>query len=169
MWKLGEACKHDQRHSAFLIDSMSSSRAIENLIAKYAELVDQGNFAGVGDLLSDATFIGSKAPVRGSVAIEQMLRDTVITYEDGTPRTKHVTTNTIIDVDEERQRAEARSYLMVLQAVPGLTLQLIVAGRYHDSFKRNNGRWGFAERRITIDLVGDVSHHLRRTAPEQST
>ena len=37
-------------------------RAIENLIATYAELVDGGDFAGVGNLLADATF--TAAPVR---------------------------------------------------------------------------------------------------------
>jgi hypothetical protein len=37
----------------------SSYRAIENLIATYAELVDDGDFAGVGILLADATFTGA--------------------------------------------------------------------------------------------------------------
>jgi hypothetical protein len=36
-------------------DRKSSHRAIENLIATYAELVDDGNFAAVGLLLADAT------------------------------------------------------------------------------------------------------------------
>jgi hypothetical protein len=43
-------------------DSASSYRAIENLIASYAQLVDDGDFAGVGMLLADATFIGAAAP-----------------------------------------------------------------------------------------------------------
>jgi len=33
-----------------------SCRAIENLIATYAELVDDGDFAGLGALLADTTF-----------------------------------------------------------------------------------------------------------------
>ena len=79
---------------------MSSHRAIENLIAMYAELVDDGDFAGIGILLGDATFTGGAGSVSGRVAIEKMLRDSLIVYDDGTPRTKHVTTNVIIDVDE---------------------------------------------------------------------
>jgi len=39
--------------------------------------------------------------VTGRDAIEKMLRDNVIVYADGTPRTKHVTTNLAIEVDEE--------------------------------------------------------------------
>ena len=38
-----------------------------------------------------------------------MLRDSVIIYEDGTPRTKHVTTNLAIEVDEEAGTAVSRS------------------------------------------------------------
>jgi ketosteroid isomerase-like protein len=56
----------------------SSYRAIENLIASYAELVADGDFAGVGMLLADAAFIGAAGPVSGRDAIEKMLRDSLI-------------------------------------------------------------------------------------------
>ena len=56
-------------------DPPSSYRAIENLIATYAELVDDGDFAGVGTLLADATFTGGAGTVSGRDAIEKMLRD----------------------------------------------------------------------------------------------
>jgi hypothetical protein len=105
--------------------------------------------------------MGSGAPLRGQEAIEAMFRDTIITYEDGTPRTKHVTTNMIIDVAPDTARATARSYFTVLQALPDLALQPIAAGRYHDQFERRAQRWRFAERRVHVDLVGDVSRHLR--------
>jgi ketosteroid isomerase-like protein len=59
-------------------DPPSSDRAIESLIASYAELVDDGDFTGVGVLLADATFMGGAGSVRGREAIEQMLRDNVI-------------------------------------------------------------------------------------------
>jgi hypothetical protein len=50
-------------------DPPSSYRAIENLIASYAELVDDGDFAGVGMLLADATFTGGAGSVSGRAAI----------------------------------------------------------------------------------------------------
>ena len=148
-------------------DRASSYRAIENLIASYAELVDDGDFAGVGLLLADATFVGAAGPVSGRDAIEKMLRDSLIVYDDGTPRTKHVTTNIAIEIDEEAGTAEARSYFTVLQALPGLALQPIVSGRYQDRFARHDGRWRFVERRVRTDLVGDLSRHLRQTAADQ--
>lgn len=137
-------------------------RAIENLIATYAELVDNGDFAGLGALLADATFTGSGAPVTGAGAIEQMFRDLLIVYDDGTPRTKHVTTNVIIDADEGAGTATARSYVTVFQARPGLALQAIMSGRYQDRFQRRDGHWRFAERQVRINLVGDLSGHLRQ-------
>ncbi|MEU5847821.1 nuclear transport factor 2 family protein [Saccharopolyspora shandongensis] len=142
-------------------DPASSYRAIENLIARYAELVDDGDFAGLGSLLADATFMGGRAEVSGSEAIEKMLQDTVIVYADGTPRTQHVVSNVAIELDEQAGTAVARSYVTVLQALPDLPLQPIAAGRYHDRFERCDGRWRFAERRVRIRFVGDVSRHLR--------
>jgi 3-phenylpropionate/cinnamic acid dioxygenase small subunit len=139
----------------------ASYRAIENLIATYAELVDDGDFAGLGAMLGDATFTGSGAPVSGPDAIEKMFRDMLIVYDDGTPRTRHVTTNVVIEADEEAGTAVSRAYFTVLQALPGLVLQPIVSGRYRDRFERRDGQWRFAERRVLVDLVGNVSRHLR--------
>jgi 3-phenylpropionate/cinnamic acid dioxygenase small subunit len=148
-------------------DQESSYRAIESLIATYAELVDDGDFAAVGLLLAHAAFSGGAGSVSGRGAIEKMLRDNVIVYDDGTPRTKHVTTNLAIKVDERAGTASSRSYFTALQALPDLPLQPIVSGRYYDRFERRNGQWRFAERRVQTDLVGDVSRHLRRSAADQ--
>ncbi|MFI1330510.1 nuclear transport factor 2 family protein [Streptomyces sp. NPDC020845] len=148
-------------------DPASSYRAIENLIARYAELVDDGDFAGLGNLLADATFTGSGEPVSGRDAIEKMFQDTLIVYADGTPRTQHVTTNVAIEVDEQANTAVSRSYVTVMQALPDLPLQPIAGGRYHDRFERRDGQWRFVARRVRINLVGDVSRHLRQAAAQR--
>ncbi|MFH8381568.1 nuclear transport factor 2 family protein [Kitasatospora sp. NPDC018058] len=148
------------------LDPASSHRAIENLIARYAELVDDGDFAGLGDLLADATFTGSAEPVSGREAIERMFRETLIVYADGTPRTQHVVTNVAIEVDERAGTAVSRSYVTVLQALPELPLQVIAGGRYHDRFERRDGRWRFVKRRVRVNLVGDLSRHLLQAAAQ---
>ncbi|SEO62628.1 DUF2255 family protein [Actinacidiphila rubida] len=145
-------------------NAVPAHRAVENLLARYAELVDDGDFAGVGELLADASFTGSGATFTGREAIEGMFRDTLIVYADGTPRTQHVTSNVAVDVDEDAGTAEARSCVTVLQAVDGLPLQVIAAGRYRDRFTRRDGRWRFTRRQVDIRLVGDVSRHLRAAA-----
>jgi hypothetical protein len=60
--------------------------------------VDDGDFAAVGGLLAEATFTSGAGSVSGQGAIEKMLRDSVIVYDDGTPRTKHITTNVAIEI-----------------------------------------------------------------------
>ncbi|GAB0105671.1 nuclear transport factor 2 family protein [Nocardia sp. JMUB6875] len=144
------------------MSSAADSLAITNLIAKYAELVDSGDFAGVGALFAHGTFGSSGGSVEGSAAIEKLLGHMVIRYEDGTPRTHHVTTNTAIEFDGEERAATARSYFTVFQALPDLPLQPIAAGRYHDTFECPDGRWRFAARQVDITLAGDLSRHLRR-------
>ncbi|MFE3830321.1 nuclear transport factor 2 family protein [Streptomyces sp. NPDC059092] len=148
-------------------EPMPSHQAVGNLIARYAELVDDGDFAGLGDLFADATLTAGGEPVSGRDAVEKLCHDMMIVYADGTPRTQHVTTNVTIEVDEQANTAVSRSYVTVLQALPGLPLQPIAGGRYHDRFERRDGQWRFAERRLRIHLVGDVSHHLRQAAAQQ--
>ncbi|MDS0136320.1 MULTISPECIES: nuclear transport factor 2 family protein [unclassified Amycolatopsis] len=142
---------------------MDDHRALENLVFGYATLVDAGDFAGVGELFASGTFAGSSGELRGAAEVERMLRETVIVYEDGTPRTKHVTTNLSLEVSGDT--ATGRAYFTVLQAVPGFPLQTIAAGRYEDRFTRDESGWRFTERRATVDLIGDVSHHLRAKGP----
>ena len=85
----------------------------------------------------------------------------MILYEDGTPRTKHVITNLVVDVDDGSAHASARSYFTVLQATDGVPLQPIIAGRYEDQFEKVDGTWRFSERIIHPDLHGDLSKHMR--------
>jgi len=139
-----------------------SAVQIGNLIARYAELIDAGDFDAVGELLSRAAVGGpdGSSLLTGRDALTSLFTSTARRYPDGTPGTKHVTTNLILDIDEECGTASARSYWTVLQAVPGLPLQPILAGRYHDRFTRDQNVWQFSERRYLVELKGDVSHHM---------
>jgi 3-phenylpropionate/cinnamic acid dioxygenase small subunit len=139
---------------------------LANLIAHYAELIDSGDFEGMAELLADAGIgEGDGSLLRGRDVLAALFTATTRRYEDGTPKTKHVTTNLILEIDGEAGTASTRSYWMVLQAVEGLPLQPILAGRYHDRFERPAGTWRFAERRYFIDLVGDVSRHMLSRRP----
>jgi hypothetical protein len=141
--------------------SISDTRAIENLIAVYTELVDSGDFAGLGEMFADGVLWHGAGEFRGRDAVERGVREHAIIYEDGTPRTNHITTNIVLEADEQEGTAAARSYVTVLQALPDLPLQVVATGRYRDKFVRREGRWRFAERRIDIHLEGDLSRHLR--------
>jgi len=134
--------------------------AIEALIFEYAERIDAGDLDGLAALFRDATYRSAQGGhYVGAEALRDVLRARVILHADGTPRTKHVTTNVVIELDADA--ATARSYYTVFQAVDGLALQAIVGGRYHDRFVRVADGWHFADRMVFIDLVGDLSRHLR--------
>ena len=147
---------------------VDARQAIEALILDYADRIDRGDFAGVGELFADAAVAGPDGTplARGQAAVQQLYERTTRRYEDGTPRTKHVTTNLRIELDAARGEAGAQSYFTVLQALPGFPLQPIVAGRYADRFAERGGAWRFLERRMLVDLVGDVSRHLLIALPK---
>jgi ketosteroid isomerase-like protein len=130
--------------------------AITNLVYEYAARVDAGDFEGVGRMFEHGTFVG----FQGADAVQRCFEGMVIRYDDGTPRTKHVTTNLVIDVDEAGNTATARSYFTVFQGVSGPPIEIVAAGRYSDTFERVDGEWRFSARVVDTDLVGDVSRHL---------
>jgi 3-phenylpropionate/cinnamic acid dioxygenase small subunit len=142
-----------------------AAREIENLLYTYTERIDAGDFEGVADLFAHGRIAPSPdtAPeqaVAGRDRVLAMYRGTTRLYPDGIPHTKHVTTNPIIEVDENAAVASARSYYTVLQQVDDFPLQPIISGRYRDTFQRIDGRWWFDTRVILVDLVGDLSRHL---------
>jgi len=136
---------------------------IQNLIGMYAERLDSGDFVGVGELFAHAviTVEGSQARTAGAKDIQEMYEQWTRRFaDDGTPHTKHVTTNLILDIDEEAGTATCRSYITVFQQTATLPLQPIFQGRYHDRFERADGKWRFTHRHMFTDRVGDVSQHL---------
>jgi hypothetical protein len=142
-----------------------SAREIENLLYAYAERIDAGDLEGVADLFAHGRILpspdGSRQVVfQGREGVLGMYRAATRLYADGTPRTRHVTTNAVIEVDDESGTARARSYYTVLQQTDVLPLQPIICGHYEDTFQRIDGRWWFDARTMFIDLVGDLSHHL---------
>jgi hypothetical protein len=144
---------------------LDSARAIENLLHTYAERIDEGDLEGVADLFAHGRI--APAPdtppgegIVGRDAVLGLYRGTTRLYEDGSPRTKHVTSNSIIDVDDAVGRAAARSYFTVFQQLDDFPLQPIISGRYRDTFHRLDGAWWFDTRVMQVDLKGDLSRHL---------
>jgi 3-phenylpropionate/cinnamic acid dioxygenase small subunit len=139
----------------------SAERQILNLLHVYAERVDQGDFDGVAALFEHGDYrMDGTSPLRGA-GVAAAMRSMVQLDDRGRPGTNHVITNTILDVHPHGASAEARSYFTVFQVDGSASLQPILAGRYHDRFEAIDGVWRFADRRIAVDQVGDLSRHLR--------
>jgi 3-phenylpropionate/cinnamic acid dioxygenase small subunit len=148
---------------------------IQALINEYAYTLDSGDFEGNAALFADADRFGVDpltgeefGRTRGAVEFEKQQRATMHTYENGSPRTKHVITNVTIDVDEGGRTATARAYLTVFQGVPSrLPLQAIFSGRYENRFakRERDGAWYFTEQKVHSDFVGDIGLHTTIAAP----
>jgi 3-phenylpropionate/cinnamic acid dioxygenase small subunit len=144
---------------------MPDATAITNLLYRYAELMDMGDLDGVAALFEHARIKMGDEYV-DAAAVRARWEEVVILYPDGTPRTKHVTTNAIVEFDEAGTEATCRSYYTVLQQVDDQPLQPIICGRYHDRFELVDGKWRWAERDYSlVDRVGDLSRHLRMPVP----
>lgn len=138
-----------------------NARQVENLIYSYAERIDRGDLAGVAELFRHGRIRPLPEVVfEGSEEVRGMYDAATRIHADGTPLTKHVTTNVAVEVAPDGSSASARSYFTVFQATDDLPLQAIIAGRYHDTFHRVDGEWCFDTREMFVDLTGDLSHHL---------
>lgn len=142
----------------------ADEREIHRLLHRYCELQDAADFTGVSALFAHAHYRVEGGPaVFGADAVRALKTAHDHTHEDGTLRTAHVTTNTIVDIDADHlpPLARTRSYFTVFQATTSLALQPVVAGSYLDTFEKVDGAWRFADRLIVAALVGDLSQHLR--------
>jgi 3-phenylpropionate/cinnamic acid dioxygenase small subunit len=139
-----------------------SHHAISTLCYRYAEMMDAADFDGLAELFADAQLTNEGVPdaVVGGEAIAALYRRMNRVHDDGTLRTRHLTTNLAIEIDEAAGTATARSAFVVFQQTPQLPLQPVVTGRYRDEFARTGGAWHFTRRHIVVDHVGDVREHL---------
>jgi len=143
--------------------SVEDRLAIADLVYRYAELIDSGDFDGMGQLLGRAAFGGANTPTMPGANVAGLFAMTTRLFPDhggpGTPKTRHLVLNLIVEVADDATAA-ARSTFCVVQATDLIPLQPIIAGRYHDRFARDDGGWYFTERIIDVEMVGDVSDHL---------
>ncbi|HEV8298181.1 MAG TPA: nuclear transport factor 2 family protein [Acidimicrobiales bacterium] len=145
-----------------MTDWQAADVAVRTLVYNYAELIDSGDFDGIGELFRHATIdTGSGELVGGTDAVRRMYEENTIRYPDtGTPHTRHVTTNLIVDIGADGATATCRSYVVVFQQVDDFPLQPVWSNRYEDRFECVDGTWRFAHRRMTDHMPGNTSRHL---------
>jgi 3-phenylpropionate/cinnamic acid dioxygenase small subunit len=142
--------------------STADKLEITELLYRYAELIDAGDFDGVGALLARSTFGGSGAQgVSGADNIAKLFAATTRRYPEhgNAPRTRHLVLNPVVELNADGTAA-ARSTFCVMQDTETVPVQPIVVGRYYDRFGRDDGGWHFTERKVVIQMIGDVSAHL---------
>lgn len=140
--------------------TISHEQQVLNLLYRYAEYIDSGDLVGASELFRHARIKSTHGEL-GAAEVLALWRDLIIIYPDGTPRTKHVITNPIVEVDEAAGTATIRSYYTVVQQVGDGPLKPITAGRYHDRFERVDGTWRYVWRDYSLhDMPGELGGHL---------
>ena len=139
---------------------LSDEQEIKNLLFRYMEATDAADVRGRSQLFEYAVvrFPEPVGEVRGVDALMELFGGRQRLY-GGVPSTAHLCTNVIIEIDEDRRSARARSRYTVFQQTPEFPLQAIIVGRYHDRFERAPSGWRFSEREFIVDLLGDMTAH----------
>ena len=139
----------------------SSYVQITNLLATYSDVIDTADYPALQALFADATLhmTVSGRTIRGGEQIAAHYRS-VMRLVDGRPRTRHLSTNHHMTIDEAADRAECRSGYLVVQQVGEAQIVVISGGDYRDRFVRREGVWCFEHRTIDRWLQGDQSSHL---------
>ena len=138
---------------------------IGNLLATYCEFIDSGDLVSASKLFEHAKLkMITSSELQDRKALLALLQQTIILYPDGTPKTRHLVSNLIIDIDEASGTATSRSCYTVFQATENIPLQVIATGRYFDSFEFMDQHWRFTFREGRSDMLGNISGHLRLNA-----
>ena len=142
------------------------SCAIRKLVYQYADHIDRGDLQALAAMFSHGRIIASDSEGRenefvGEEAVYGLMNAFTRLYpDDGTPHTKHMTTNVMVELAEDGRTASSQAYCIVFQALPDFPLQPVIGVRYHDRFEKTEKGWRFSRRRMETDLIGDLSRHL---------
>lgn len=140
----------------------TAATAICNLLYRYAEAIDEGRLEDAAALFRHARIETGAAGPLDADGLLALWRKILVIHPCGTPRTRHLVTNPILEINEAAGTAQVRSCFTVMQATDDLPLQIIASGRYRDRFARIDGEWSFVERDYRqLDFIGDLRQHLR--------
>lgn len=140
---------------------MSAHTEINTLLNEYAYRVDTGDLDGFLELFESGEWSVEGSTVsHGRQELFDNVISNIIIYDDGTPKTRHVTANVSLNIDESAGTASGQRYVTVLQQTDKLPLQPIFSGHYFDEFVKENGHWRFSKTQVRHPLVGDMSAHL---------
>jgi hypothetical protein len=145
---------------------MGARDEITRLMSCYGFTVDTGDLDGFAGLFEHGEWIIEGMHPRAGKPDMIDWSENVIIYGDGTPRTKHITANVDLEIDEAAGAAKSQCYVTVLQQTDMFPLQVIFSGHYFDDFERVDGSWRFLKRVVKHALVGDMSGHLKEPAKD---
>jgi uncharacterized protein (TIGR02246 family) len=132
-------------HEGVSAASFADDLAIRRLLAEYCHLADDGDYAGLADQFTDdGVFVFGDRVTTGRAAIQ-----TWLAALPAERRGKHLTTNSVVDIDGAVARVVS-DFVFFVKSGEAVVPELV--GRYHDDLRRDNdGGWRF-HRREAIPL-----------------
>ena len=128
------------------LQRVADQQQIERLIADYSAYLAARDFESYGALFSEGAFLGPDGQVfaSGAEQVESLVRS----FLGGNPEvvTRHVVSNTRIDIADDGRTAQAESFLTTLQAKPDEPAEIFRLALYKDHFKKRGDEWMFASR-----------------------
>jgi len=153
------------------LEIAAARHAIEDIVFRYAEAVDEGDYAALAKVLHHCTLVMPNGNnIVGGSAIAANYRSIIVLYDaaeqrvkfapGASPRTRHVTTNLIYEFSDDVTSANVRSYFSVYQNLGGQN-PLIAGGRYLDRYSIGADGWQIDERAVRIEQPTDMRAHLQ--------
>lgn len=141
---------------------MTSAEQIRHLINAYSFTLDSGDLDGFAALFARGEWVfDGGVPLVGQQDVREKLLTRVVIHSDGTPRTRHLSMNEDLFLDEASGTATCRRYVTVIQQTGELPLAVIYSGEYFDEFLRDtDGVWYYSRLSISRPFYGDLSHHI---------
>ncbi len=133
-----------------MISQFEDKLAIEELIARYNQSLDSGDYpTWLACWSDDAIFDGIGQYLTGKAQIK-----TFADQYEGSTRSKinglkHYTVNILSKIDGDN--ATTSSYLQLVNTAEK-GVKIIFTGRYEDDLKRVDGQWQFARRKLHQDM-----------------
>jgi hypothetical protein len=142
---------------------MGDYAQIQNLLSRYCELFDEGDFDGYAALFTHGRIVNRHGTLTGRDEV-RAFQENILLY-DGKPRTRHLYSNLQVELFDGDHRARTSSCVNVFQAVPGFPLQSILIGVYDCELEKVDDQWRFVQLRFTASLMGDCTRHGRLPLP----
>ena len=142
------------------IAALEARAAISDLRARYCLYVDASRWDAVAELFAEDAEFAGLGVARGREQIRKVFEGA----PDAMDAWWHFIHNEVTEVDGDV--ASGSSYFdapCVIEGVPHLC-----AGRYDERFAKRDGRWLFAERRLTYFYLTPLSEGWRRGAVPQA-
>jgi len=134
--------------------------AVQELIASYAEFIDEGNIEGyLNNFTPTGVFENRRGKIEGRDAIREFVAPILEANRTASRATmRHVMGFPVIRGDGDR--CTARTYVMIPRMDEDGEVRVPMVGTYRDDIVKVDGRWYFEKRSIMMDMTS--SSHLAR-------